>query len=62
MFYLSMSDGPTHNAVAQDPCLDAFIVALNQPSEGGEKDWYTSTKGLQLASLGYCVACRGAGL
>ncbi|CAM9965343.1 unnamed protein product, partial [Scytosiphon promiscuus] len=38
------------------PCLDAFMVALNQSCDG--KSWYTSTKELQLASLTFCGACR----
>ncbi|CAN0490571.1 unnamed protein product, partial [Ectocarpus sp. 12 AP-2014] len=38
--------------------LDAFIVALNQTCDGGEKRWYTSTLELQLASLEFCRACR----
>ncbi|CAM9741407.1 unnamed protein product, partial [Ectocarpus fasciculatus] len=37
-------------------CLDAFAVALYQASDG--KRWYTSTQQLQLASLGFCAACR----
>lgn len=32
-------------------CLDAFIVALNEP-------WFACTKQLQLASLHFCVECR----
>ena len=43
-------------------CLDAFIVALNQPGDTNTrwniKPWYTSTKELQLASLEFCAACR----
>ncbi len=39
-------------------CLEAFIVALSQASEGGEKRWYASTLQLQLASLEMCSACR----
>ncbi|CAN0090492.1 unnamed protein product [Ectocarpus sp. 12 AP-2014] len=41
--------------------LDAFIVALNQTCDGGEKRWYASTLELQLASLefvGRADACR----
>lgn len=39
-------------------CVDAFIVALNQTCEGGEKRWIESTLELQLASLEFCRACR----
>ena len=39
-------------------CLDAFTIALSQACEGGEKRWYTSTLGLQLASLEFCKVCR----
>ncbi|CAN0553692.1 unnamed protein product, partial [Ectocarpus sp. 8 AP-2014] len=39
-------------------CLDAFIVALNQTCDGGEKRWYASTLELQLVSLEFCGACR----
>ncbi|CAN0316357.1 unnamed protein product, partial [Ectocarpus sp. 12 AP-2014] len=35
---------------------DALIVSLNETREG--KSWYKSTKGLQLASLKFCIACR----
>lgn len=41
---------------ASSRCLDAFIVVLNQLYE--QERWYTSTKELQLASLGLCGACR----
>ncbi|CAM9378487.1 unnamed protein product, partial [Laminaria digitata] len=39
-------------------CLAAFTVALNQGC--GEKDrvWYASTMHLQVASMGFCRACR----
>ncbi|CAN0504410.1 unnamed protein product, partial [Ectocarpus sp. 12 AP-2014] len=43
---------------AQRRCLDAFVVALSQCYEGGEKRWYSSTLQLQLASLEFCGACR----
>ncbi|CAN0435400.1 unnamed protein product, partial [Ectocarpus fasciculatus] len=36
----------------------AFVVALDQACEGGEKRWYTSTLELQLASPVFCKACR----
>lgn len=39
-------------------CLYAFIVALSQASEGGDKRWYASILQLQLASLELCEACR----
>ncbi|CBJ31671.1 expressed unknown protein [Ectocarpus siliculosus] len=37
-------------------CLNAIVVALSETCDG--KSWYTSTKELQLASLGFCTACR----
>ncbi|CAM9679854.1 unnamed protein product, partial [Ectocarpus sp. 8 AP-2014] len=37
--------------------LDALVVALDQ-AYGGRRQWYTSTKELQLTSLGVCRACR----
>lgn len=37
-------------------CLDAFTVALNESCDGTQ--WYASTMELQLASLGFCKACR----
>ncbi|CAN0511524.1 unnamed protein product, partial [Ectocarpus sp. 8 AP-2014] len=39
-------------------CLDAFVVALNQTCDGGDKRWYASTLELQLVSLEFCGACR----
>ncbi|CAM9974370.1 unnamed protein product [Pylaiella littoralis] len=39
-------------------CLDAFIVALSQACEGGDKRWYASTLQLHLASMDFCRACR----
>ncbi|CAN0275411.1 unnamed protein product [Scytosiphon promiscuus] len=41
---------------AQNRCLDAFAVVLNQTCEGSY--WFASTKGLQLASLQFCAVCR----
>ncbi|CAN0309691.1 unnamed protein product [Ectocarpus fasciculatus] len=41
-------------------CLDAFILALNQACDGQKMRWYVSTLELQLASLGFCGACRSA--
>ncbi|CAM9470722.1 unnamed protein product, partial [Ectocarpus fasciculatus] len=41
-------------------CLDAFILALNQASDGQEKRWYVSTLELQLVSLELCGECRSA--
>ena len=49
------------NQAGLNRCLDAFIVALSQVSEGKglwDRPWYTSTKELQLASLEFCAACR----
>jgi len=43
----------------ENRCLDAFVVALNQASRRAEWGrWYTSTRELQLASLGLCRVCR----
>ena len=39
----------------------AFVVAVNQACEGGEKRWYASTLELQLTSLELCKACRSVG-
>ncbi|CAN0208747.1 unnamed protein product [Scytosiphon promiscuus] len=44
------------NGFAQNTCLDAFDVVLNQSCDG--RDWFSSTKELQLASLQFCAACR----
>ncbi|CAM9709988.1 unnamed protein product, partial [Sphacelaria rigidula] len=38
-------------------CLDAFTIALNEASS--ERGSYMSTMHLQLASLKFCIACRG---
>ncbi|CAN0043982.1 unnamed protein product, partial [Scytosiphon promiscuus] len=43
---------------AHSSCLGAFGVALSQTCDG--KEWYASTRELQLASLQFCAACRGA--
>ncbi|CAN0248867.1 unnamed protein product, partial [Ectocarpus sp. 12 AP-2014] len=43
-------------------CLDAFVVALSQACEGGEKRWYVSTLELQLTSLDMCRACRSTSI
>eukprot|EP00903_Cladosiphon_okamuranus_P014849 g13750.t1 len=45
-------------SAGQGRCLDAFLAALGQASEGGEKIWYVSTLQLQLASMEFCRACR----
>lgn len=45
-------------SAAGNRCVEAFTVALEQASEGGEKRWIASTLELQLASLEYCRACR----
>ncbi|CAM9286591.1 unnamed protein product, partial [Ectocarpus sp. 8 AP-2014] len=42
--------------------LDAFVVALSQACEGGEKRWYASTLELQLTSLDMCRACRSTSI
>ncbi|CAB1116698.1 unnamed protein product [Ectocarpus sp. CCAP 1310/34] len=39
-------------------CFDAFVVALSQACEGGNKRSYTSTLELPLASLDICRAGR----
>ncbi|CAM9669642.1 unnamed protein product, partial [Hapterophycus canaliculatus] len=39
-------------------CLDAFTIALHQACGGSLRRWYASTLQLQLASLGFCRACR----
>ncbi|CAM9452720.1 unnamed protein product [Ascophyllum nodosum] len=41
-----------------DRCLDAVNVALSATCDGNQ--WFASTKELQLASLDFCIACRGA--
>ena len=45
----------------QQRCLNAFIVALSQARDGGEKAWYTSTLELQLASIEFCRDCCRSG-
>ncbi|CAN0225618.1 unnamed protein product [Ectocarpus sp. 8 AP-2014] len=47
---------PTAPGPGRSSCLNAIVVALNETCDG--KSWYTSTKELQLASLGFCTACR----
>ncbi|CAN0255900.1 unnamed protein product [Scytosiphon promiscuus] len=44
------------NGFAQNTCLDAFGVVLNQSCGGS--DWFSSMKELQLASLQVCAARR----
>ncbi|CAN0055732.1 unnamed protein product [Ectocarpus fasciculatus] len=47
---------PTTSGRSHTSCLNALIVALNETCDG--KNWHTSTKELQLASLDFCIVCR----
>ncbi|CAM9389107.1 unnamed protein product, partial [Ectocarpus sp. 6 AP-2014] len=58
-FETAVGEGlPMANPEGPTQCFDAFVVALSQACEGGEKRWYVSTLELQLTSLGMCRACR----
>lgn len=47
-----------HVDPAGSRCLEALTVTVSQAS--GMRQWYTTTMGLQLASLELCQTCRGS--
>lgn len=55
---MSLFSRTTGSPLMQSTLLDAIGVAVQQASVEGKNRWYTSTKELQLVSLGLCRACR----